>query len=392
MTAAYEFYIDDMLLPVTPNKLRIKISNQNKTINLINGDEVNVIKRPGLSKITFSFLLPAVRYPFAVYLDGFQEPQQYLEKLEMLKNGLKPFIFKVVRQNFQTNFKVSMEEYEIEEDADQYGRDIFVTVSLLQYKAIQTKTLSFKDNTTATPSTPPRDTVSKPVVASYTVKYGDCLWNIAKKYLGSGTKWQELYEANKDVIEATAKKMGRESSSNGYWLYPGTVLTIPGEANMANPSQGENQSAKPPASYQKRYTTTEAVMLAKTMYNESRGIKSKTEIACVGWVVANRVDAGNKKLYGGTVGEVLTKPNQFAYTPGAKTTSDYGYDLVALATDVLDRWSRESSGQTNVGRVLPPNYLWYKGDGKHNWFYSSYQAFLQGNKSEAWNYRLVSPY
>lgn len=391
MTAAYEFYIDDMLLPVTPDKLRIKISNQNKTITLINGDEVNVLKRPGLSQISFSFLLPAVRYPFAVYLTGFQEPQQYLEKLETLKNGLKPFAFKVVRPSFQTSFTVSLEDYEIEEDAEKHGRDVLVTVSLLQYKAIRTKTLTFKDSTTATPAPPPRDQVNKPATASYTVKPGDCLWNIAKKYLGSGSKWQQLYEANKAVIEAAAKKMGRESSSNGRWIYPGTVLTIPGAAT-AKPPQSGNQATKPPASYQKRYTKAEAVMLAKTMYNESRGIKSKTEIACIGWVVANRVDAGNRKLYGGTIGEVLTKPNQFAYTAGAKTTSDYGYDLVALATDVLDRWSRESSGQTNVGRVLPRDYLWYKGDGRHNWFYRSYQSFLRGDKSAAWNYRLVSPY
>jgi hypothetical protein len=56
---------------------------------------------------------------------------------------------------------------------------------------------------------------------------GDCLWNIAKKYMGSGAKYTALYEANKETIEAAAKKNGKASSSNGYWLFPGTVLTIP---------------------------------------------------------------------------------------------------------------------------------------------------------------------
>lgn len=35
---------------------------------------------------------------------------------------------------------------------------------------------------------------------SYTVKKGDCLWNIAEEQLGDGTFWSSLYEKNRDVI------------------------------------------------------------------------------------------------------------------------------------------------------------------------------------------------
>ena len=59
-----QFYLDGELLPVTPDKLTVKIDNQNKTLTLINGEAVDVLKRPGLSKITFSALLPAAPYPF----------------------------------------------------------------------------------------------------------------------------------------------------------------------------------------------------------------------------------------------------------------------------------------------------------------------------------------
>ena len=37
----------------------------------------------------------------------------------------------------------------------------------------------------------------------------------------------EIYELNKDTIEAAAKKYGRSSSSKGWWIYPGTVLQLP---------------------------------------------------------------------------------------------------------------------------------------------------------------------
>ena len=40
-------------------------------------------------------------------------------------------------------------------------------------------------------------TVEQPkTTATYTVKSGDCLWNIAKKYLGSGTRYKEIKELN----------------------------------------------------------------------------------------------------------------------------------------------------------------------------------------------------
>ena len=35
---------------------------------------------------------------------------------------------------------------------------------------------------------------------TYTVQAGDCLWNIASRELGSGLRWSEIYELNRDVI------------------------------------------------------------------------------------------------------------------------------------------------------------------------------------------------
>lgn len=50
---------------------------------------------------------------------------------------------------------------------------------------------------------------------TYTVVKGDCLWNIAKKFYGSGGKWGVIFNANKDIIK------------NASLIYPGQVLVIP---------------------------------------------------------------------------------------------------------------------------------------------------------------------
>lgn len=50
---------------------------------------------------------------------------------------------------------------------------------------------------------------------SYTVKSGDCLWNIAASYYGDGSQYEKIYQANTDKI------------SDPNLIYPGQVLTIP---------------------------------------------------------------------------------------------------------------------------------------------------------------------
>lgn len=164
--------------------------------------------------------------------------------------------------------------------------------------------------------------------------------------------------------------------------------TLPTVDSLTTPAAGEKvqtssqQQASAGDGFTKQYTANDATMMARVMYLEARGIKSKTEIACVGWTILNRVDAKFKD----SIAAVITAPNQFAYSASAPTTSDYGYSLVALATDVLDRWSREKAGQTNVGRVLPKDYFWYAGDGSHNYFRNQYKGGTR------WDYSLPSPY
>ena len=43
--------------------------------------------------------------------------------------------------------------------------------------------------------------LSVPAAAvDYTVQRGDSLWKIAKEQLGDGTRWGEIYQANRDAI------------------------------------------------------------------------------------------------------------------------------------------------------------------------------------------------
>ena len=140
----YEFYLDKMLLPITPSKLEIKIKNKNKTYDLINEGEINILKNAGLSEISFEAIFPNVKYPFAVYKNGFVTANHFLNQLELLKTNKKPFQFIVTRlfpnkkNLYNTNIKVSLEDYTIKEDVKQ-GMDVVVTIKLKQYRDYGTK-------------------------------------------------------------------------------------------------------------------------------------------------------------------------------------------------------------------------------------------------------------
>ena len=133
-----------------------------------------------------------------------------------------------------------------------------------------------------------------------------------------------------------------------------------------------------PAPSAMHYNVLDVEVMAKILYREARGISSKTEQACVCWVICNRVDAG----YAGTPTEVMTSPSQFAYIENTPIDPE----LYALAGDVLERWNREKNGETDVGRVLPKDYLWFSGDGAHNHFRNQYSG------GSRWDYSLPSPY
>ena len=161
-----------------------------------------------------------------------------MSKLESLKTACKPFEFSVIRIDDSGEelmsaqpMTVSLESYELAEDAGNYGVDVMAKIELLQYAPYHTKLIEFKksDSSTKTATvTQQRDTTTAPAGKTYTVKQGDTLWDIARVKLGNGTKWQTIYSLNKATIEAAAKKHGRSSSSNGWWIYPGTVLKLSG--------------------------------------------------------------------------------------------------------------------------------------------------------------------
>ena len=126
------------------------------------------------------------------------------------------------------------------------------------------------------------------------------------------------------------------------------------------------------------WSEEEVDVLAKMVWGEARGVPSDTEKAACVWCALNRVDQGY-----GSITTVITAPYQFI---GYDADNPIDDEIKALCEDVLTRWYAEKDGETNTGRVLPSDYLWFSGDGKHNYFRNAYKG------GETWDWSLPSPY
>ena len=217
----YDFYMGKVLLPVAPTKLQLKINGNNKTVTLINEGEVNVLKTVGLTDIDFEIMLPHAQDSFARYKDGFKPIEYYLNAFDKMKQNKEIFQFIVSRQFpngkslYGTNIKVSLEDYTIKEDFD-IGLDTIVTIRLKQYRDYGTKVYGTSSGKITSVSKSRAKSENAPSKKTYTVKSGDSLWKIAASFLGDGSKWNKIYEANKTVI-----------GGNPNLLQPGQILTIP---------------------------------------------------------------------------------------------------------------------------------------------------------------------
>lgn len=106
---------------------------------------------------------------------------------------------------------------------------------------------------------------------------------------------------------------------------------------------------------------------------------SPTEIAATVWSVLNRFDNG----YSDSIFVVISASGQYhGYSPNKGLRED----VYNICEDVIARWVAEKEGKENVGRVLPPDYNWFYGDGKHNHFRNKYRT------NEKWDWSLPTPY
>lgn len=196
---------DRIQLPVNPEELGETVTRNFEDIVLANGDEKTVISGSVQNQYSIASWFPKHRPSFA-QISSPKDPMDYVRQIKGWMDKKKVLLLQVTTTTINT--QVTIRSFDWKEKGGAVG-DIEYTLELKQYLPV-----TFTSSTVTSAKRPPSGMAVAP--KTYTVVKGDCLWNLAKRFYGSGSKWPTIYNANKGVI-----------GPNPHWIYPRQKLVIP---------------------------------------------------------------------------------------------------------------------------------------------------------------------
>lgn len=203
----------ELQLPVKPTEFNVTVTHRNTVVNVIQLGDINLMGKTGLREVSLSSFFPAKDYNFSIN-SGRKSPMSCVKQLEDWRNSGKPV--RVIITDL-LNMEATIESFTWGEK-DATG-DIYYTLALKEYKKIKSSTSTVLGSSTSSSSASTTTRETKAPESSsgttYTVKSGDSLWSIAKRFYGNGSQYTKIYNANKDKIK------------DPNLLYAGQVITIP---------------------------------------------------------------------------------------------------------------------------------------------------------------------
>ena len=204
-------------LPVLPAKLKVTSPGKNETTTVLELGEILRLRKKGLRTVAWDCFFPVHAAP---YVTGqITTPIEIVKAIQAARDTLSPIRFLITGTDLDINVRMGIETFDYEERSGELG-DLYYSIKLSEWKDHSPRKIVLppepakpaKAKEPERPGKPPASAKKK----TYTVKSGDCLWNIAKKFYGKGSDYTKIYNANKATI-----------GKNPNLIYAGQVLTIP---------------------------------------------------------------------------------------------------------------------------------------------------------------------
>lgn len=206
-------------IPLMPEEITIGADGRLASYDLIKTGEVKIPEGRMLKTVKWDGILPGISRKKEPFVRDWVAPKFLDDTLYKWRDDGAPLKLVVTRTNINIDCYIASYESTI---SGGYG-DIAYSIEFVEKVDVVVKPI-----TTATSSTSSSSNRTTPAKSkTYTIKSGDCLWNIAKAQYGKGSEWKKIYNANKTAIEAEAKRRGYKSSNNGNLIFPGQTLSIP---------------------------------------------------------------------------------------------------------------------------------------------------------------------
>lgn len=204
-------------LPVLPAKLKVTSPGKNETTTVLELGEILRLRKKGLRTVAWDCFFPVHTAP---YVTGqITTPIEIVKAIQAARDTLSPIRFLITGTDLDINVRMGIETFDYEERSGELG-DFYYSIKLSEWKDHSPRKIVLPPEPAKPAKAKEPERPGKPPAAAkkktYTVKSGDCLWNIAKKFYGKGSDYTKIYNANKATI-----------GKNPNLIYAGQVLTIP---------------------------------------------------------------------------------------------------------------------------------------------------------------------
>lgn len=213
------------IFPVTPEKIIVSCNGINTSIKIDKLGEIFHKGKREATTISWSSYFPK-KYSAQYCVCGkkhFHAPRTMHRWILSLMNAENPAHFVLTGGPLAIDMYVLIKSYKAHEEGGDVGT-ISYTIELKEYRCVEVTRITVPKKKVATTKKRVNNSENERV---YTVRSGDTLRKIAKKFYGHKHKWKKIYNANRAVIHKTAKAHGHRTSHQGKYIYPGEKLVIP---------------------------------------------------------------------------------------------------------------------------------------------------------------------
>lgn len=202
-------------IPVLPEKIEISYPSKNDSVYIYGIGEVTIKKHPGAFVMKWNSFFPDKKCQGCI--KNPKEPKSCVDFLKKVMDLETPA--KIIFTGGPLRIsKMCTIQFDCDEKAGDTGT-VYYTVTVTEWKKTAVRKLKVKMKNGKKKAKVKKNSgrgSTKINTNKYTVKKGDSLWNIAKKYYGKGSAYTIIYNANKKVIGKNPNK-----------IHPGQVLKIP---------------------------------------------------------------------------------------------------------------------------------------------------------------------
>lgn len=234
---------ESLRIPLLPDRVSASDRTNMITLSIIAMGEVRIPRGSKLSEYSWQGTFPGAHMKNMAFLRVWAKPESYINRLRTWRMNGDKLRLMITDTPINADVLIDSFTFEAAGGMGDYTYNISlvdartVTVSTVQEAGIETDTLSKMISAHYVAIRPPSVTSN---FMTHTVVAGDTLYTIAARYLGDGSRWEEIYALNREMIDAANK--GKTVTKDT--IYVGQVLLV--KEKPAPPVQTPVQS--PPSS------------------------------------------------------------------------------------------------------------------------------------------------